>query len=272
LQARVQADIPFAGVWRRRLALKAAVASVQIKRRRENEAALRDAFLMRRSGDEIGPSGRLLLAWRALDRSSPLDDDAVAHVLNLLEIKEDDALRGAIAGAQKLVTYNRPAPVAAAQAASLVFTVRPKAEVFALWLADTVLAVRLKWPMPLPLLAPALLHSSLRTAGCRACPGDGNWTEKCWAAYARAAIEACDLFAELQPRSQKLLAVAPELRSKQAAAVIELLHNEDAVLPAWLQRAVKISKWSAHRICDRLVDLDALRVLTDRPHSPQYGM
>jgi Protein of unknown function (DUF1403) len=48
LDARVRADgreVPFAGAWRRRLALKAAAASARIARRGEDEASLRDAFL-----------------------------------------------------------------------------------------------------------------------------------------------------------------------------------------------------------------------------------
>ena len=71
LDARVGADLPFAGVWRRRLALKAAAASARMARRVEDEAMLRDAFFLRHSSDDPGPAGRLLVAWRSLDRSAP---------------------------------------------------------------------------------------------------------------------------------------------------------------------------------------------------------
>jgi hypothetical protein len=47
LDARVRADVPFAGVWRRRLALRAAAASARIARRGEDEIMLRDAFYLR---------------------------------------------------------------------------------------------------------------------------------------------------------------------------------------------------------------------------------
>jgi Protein of unknown function (DUF1403) len=50
--------VPFAGVWRRRLALKAAAASARIARRGEDEAMLRDAFLLRHGGDDPGPAVR----------------------------------------------------------------------------------------------------------------------------------------------------------------------------------------------------------------------
>src|SRR6516165_12688287 len=74
----------FAGAWRRRLALKAAAASAKIARRGEDEAMLRDAFFLRHGNDDPGPAGRMLLAWRALDRSTALDDNAVLHVADIL--------------------------------------------------------------------------------------------------------------------------------------------------------------------------------------------
>jgi hypothetical protein len=61
LDGRVRAGVPFAGVWRRRLALKAAAASARIARRGEDEAMLRDAFLLRHGGDDPGlsPAARI---------------------------------------------------------------------------------------------------------------------------------------------------------------------------------------------------------------------
>jgi hypothetical protein len=73
LDARVRAEVPFAGVWRQRLALKAAAASARIVRRAGNprpvldEVMLRDAFYLRHGNDDDpGPAGRILVAWRAL--------------------------------------------------------------------------------------------------------------------------------------------------------------------------------------------------------------
>jgi Protein of unknown function (DUF1403) len=109
---------------------------------------------------------------------------------------------------------------------------RPDAEILALWLADAVLAARLKWPRPLPLIAGALVHPPLRSGGHRPYPGDANWTRSCCVAYGRAAAQACDLFAELGRSSQKLIAVAPRLRARGAGAVIETLLDEDAVRPS----------------------------------------
>ena len=131
LDLRMRADVraaPFAGAWRRRLALKAAAASARIARRSEDEAMLRDALLLRHGGDDPGPAGRMLVAWRALDRSAPLSDDAVFHVAETLQIKVDDALRAAIADVQQLAAAAQAAPFAAAQAARVVVAQRPDAE------------------------------------------------------------------------------------------------------------------------------------------------
>jgi Protein of unknown function (DUF1403) len=72
LDGRVRAGVPFDGAWRRRLALKAAAASARIARRGEDEA------MLRHGGDDPGPAGRMLVAWRGLDRSAPLADDSGA--------------------------------------------------------------------------------------------------------------------------------------------------------------------------------------------------
>jgi hypothetical protein len=276
LDARVRADAraaPFAGAWRRRLALKAAAASARIARRGEDEASLRDALLLRHGSDDPGPAGRLLVAWRGLDRSAPLAaprGDAVLHVAETLSLRVDDALRGAIAEAQQLAAAAAAAPFAAAQAARIVVAQRPDAEILSLWLADAVLAARLTWPRPLPLIAGALGHPSLRSGGRRPHPGDATWTLTCCLAYGRAAAEACDLFAALGRSAQKLLAVAPRLRAKGAGAVIATLLDEDAVLPS--ARRSAISDRGARRLFDRLVALGGVRELTGRATFRLYGL
>jgi hypothetical protein len=132
------------------------------------------------------------------------------------------------------------------------------------------LAARLKWPRPLPLVAAALLNPSLRTLGRRPHPSDASWVLSCHAAYARAAAQACDLFAELERNSQKLLAVERRLRAKGAKAVIEKLHDEDAVLPS--ARIGAISDRGLRRLFDRLVALGAVRELTGRSTFRLYGL
>src|SRR5271170_3742616 len=70
LDAIVHENPPWAGAWRQRLALAAATASVRRAGRSEDEAALRDALHLTRSGADPGPAGRRLLAWRALAAGS----------------------------------------------------------------------------------------------------------------------------------------------------------------------------------------------------------
>ena len=62
----VQAEPEWSGAWRHRLALKAASASMTLIGRTEDEAALRDAWLLRQPGDAPGPEiGRASCRERA---------------------------------------------------------------------------------------------------------------------------------------------------------------------------------------------------------------
>ena len=223
LVARVHAAAPWSGAWRRRLALKAAAASVKNARRGEDELLLRDSFVLCPAGGDPGPGGRLLLAWRELDRSDPLADFLFspspkpwACPLTTLcaarSLRPKTSRRRAGGRHSPRPTRSRPC-----------WRTAPTAELFALWLADAVLARRLGWPLPVPLLAAALLHPSLRTAGRRPHPANPGWTQACCAAYALAAAQACDLHAELGRRATKLLATVPQLRAKGADAIVETL-------------------------------------------------
>jgi len=67
LDSVVRADPPWAGAWRRRLALKCAAAAAQnLLNRREDESALRDAVALMRPGQALGPAGRVYAAFRTL--------------------------------------------------------------------------------------------------------------------------------------------------------------------------------------------------------------
>ena len=93
LDAVVRENPPWAGVFRRRLALAAAAASVRRAGRAEDEARLRDALHLRRPGDDAGPAGRRLMAWRALTaRSAGLWPQSVEAAAEVVGVKHDDAL------------------------------------------------------------------------------------------------------------------------------------------------------------------------------------
>ena len=62
---------PLAKLWRQRLALACAEACVRLQGRAEDAATLRDHLYLTRPGDDPGPAGRVLQAWRALAVASP---------------------------------------------------------------------------------------------------------------------------------------------------------------------------------------------------------
>ncbi|WP_158816146.1 DUF1403 family protein [Methylocapsa sp. S129] len=93
------------------------------------------------------------------------------------------------------------------------------AELLALWLADALLATRLRWTLAVPLLAVPILHPSLKigTEGRRPRPGEADWPRLCCLAYARAAAAACDLGADFARRAEKLNSVAPNCAPRAPA-------------------------------------------------------
>src|SRR5277367_1951263 len=170
LDAIVRQNPPWAGVFRRRLALSAAAANVRRAGRTEDEAALRDAFHLSRPGGDPGPAGKFLLASRELGqrptRQWRYSFDAAAEVLG---VPHDEALEEALEAAEACADSARPAPFAAARAFALARRALTsgagrkspggrggEGELLAAWLADAVLARRLNWPFALPLLAAAL--------------------------------------------------------------------------------------------------------------------
>lgn len=263
----------WAGVWRQRLALKSAAAATRLVGRTEEESALRDAQLFRAAGDDPGPAGRVLLAWRRLaGRSTAIDEEVVRSIADLLELKWDEALAEVVANAEDLAASARPAPVVAAELAAELYRVRPEAELLALWLADAVLALKFRWPVPVPLLIGQVASSLFKTSELRrrVRPGGEGWGRAVMLGYAQAAAEACDLGADLGRRSLRLVEVAPKLRAKGSAEVVKLLLDDDALPASW--SGAKLSARGARRLFERLQDLGAVRELSGRPTFRLYGL
>ena len=139
---------------------------------------------------------------------------------------------------------------------------------------DLVLAIRLRWPRPLPLIATKILDPTLRQpdGGGRPRPGDPAWPNAAAGAIALAAASALDLAADLSRRSDTLLAVAPKLRAKPASKIVDLLLAEDCVSPAEAARQAPMTDRAARRLFDRLVALGAVRELSGRPAFRLYGL
>ncbi|MDV3253467.1 DUF1403 family protein [Devosia sp. BK] len=269
----VRQDFSWAGAWRQRLALRSAVAAVNLTGRREDESALRDTHYLRGMGDDPGPSGHLLTAWRRLaSRTTSCDAESVRPVAEHLGLKWDDALTEVVANAEDLVVSSRPAPVLAAEIASIVYRARPDAELLAFWLADALLAQKFRWPIPVPLLMGQVASSVFKSGENRKRirPGAEGWGSAVFLAYATATAEACDLGIELALRAAKLTTVAPKLRAKGSGDVIKLLLSDDAVLGSW--SSPKLSARGARRLFDRLGEMGAVRELSGRPTFRLYGL
>lgn len=240
---------------RERLALQAAEASVGFSGRMERAAALRDALHLLRPGDLPGPAGESYQRWRrgverpvsikTLHRAFPhLDPTMIARWLD--------------AGPREA---SRAPMSRAAAVLEVVLTEAPRAEDLALILADAALAQALGWDHAVPLLAIGLKRGDLRKRG-------DDLRLACHRAVTVAATEATRLAADLARRAAQLTAVAPKLRAKGAAQAVEMFLTRDAIAPS----ALPLPDRAARRLCDRLVDLGAVRELTGRDTFRLYGV
>ena len=276
LDGHLRTDPPAAGALRVRLALKSATASAKMLSVNTDEGALRD--LRFAVGDPLGPAANLLSHWRdCAGRPPSLDPDRIGDAAARLEL----GLVNTTALTETLLAHSRAGdPVsAAAKAAATVFSHFPDApaappEILALWAFDMVIAIRLRWPRPLPLIATKILDPTLRSPGGvrRPRPGDPAWPTAAAGAIALAAASALDLAADLDRRAKTLIAAAPKLRAKPAAKIVDLLLAEDCVSPAEVARQAPMTGRAARRLFDRLVALGAAREFSGRPTFRLYGL
>ena len=275
LDAFLRRDPPCAGALRSRLALMSAAASAKILRLNADEGALRDLCFA--VGDDPGPAAKLLRLWRELTARPPsLDAARLATVAARLELAVDP---NGLAASLKACAGEGDPVSAAAKAAALAFCAVPDApaaepEILALWVFDMVVAMRLHWPRPVPLIAVKILDPTLRLPGAtrRPRPGDRAWPQAAAGAIALAAASTLDLAADLARRSDTLIAVAPKLRSKPAAKIVDLLLAQDCVSAAEAARHAPMTGRAARRLFDRLVLLGAAREFSGRPTFRLYGL
>ncbi|MCB1347369.1 MAG: DUF1403 family protein [Maritimibacter sp.] len=236
---------------RERLALRAAEACVAFSGRPERAGELRDEVHLLRPGDLPGPAGAVYQAWRhAVERR--LSVTALARALPNFEPDRIAAWLDAGQGA----------PVSrAAMVLEAVLTEAPRAEVPALILADTALAQALDWDHLVPLLAAGLRRADLRKQG-------EDLRFACHRALVASIADTFRLSADLTRRAAHLTAVAPKLRAKGAGEAVAMFLARDAVAPA----ALPLPDRAARRLCDRLVDLGAVRELTGRDTFRLYGV
>jgi hypothetical protein len=270
------AEPAFAGCLRQRLALHAAAcASI-------DAGALRDAEHLAPGGElaHTSPAGRIHRLWRLFASGAiRLDPPTLRMAAELIGLPQKIDIESMPCDLDDLRRQSRNPLAAAAQAASVVAEAmtdvhRAEAEMLELLVADIVLAQRLSWSAPVPLIATKVLDVSLRRGSDDKRPraGDSDWREAAARAYALAAQDAYALAGELSRRSEKFLNVAPKLRAKSAGRVVDLLLADDAVSPARAAKAAALSDRAGCRLFDRLVELGAVRELSGRPSFRLYGL
>ncbi|MER9630973.1 DUF1403 family protein [Mesorhizobium sp. M0296] len=279
LDAVVRRQERWAGAWRQRLALVAAAVTAKQAGRVEDEAALRDAVLLTRPGDNVGPAGLLLLAWRRL-ATRPAEELLTAKNLaavleDLGHARDDEALSDLSTALRQLGAGTDV--VGILNGAFMAAERHGFGRVLGAWLADALLAQRLGWAHAVPLLgADAALGTSARprrsAAGSVATSIETHpaRAKGLLAAQARAALRAIDLSADLERRADRLLAVAPKLRAKAADAVVDKLLSDDAIVGS--EKIAGMSDRGLRRLFDRLVEFGAVREMSGRTAFRIYGL
>jgi hypothetical protein len=273
LDAVLRPEPVFAGVWRQRLALCAAAATLRLMGRREDEAGLRDAWCFHATGNDPGPSGQILRTWRQLaQRSNGWPAKVIKQAAKALDLDLEDRAGEFVTLLESLAQVEG-SPLADVTALSEAVVLRfPQAEVLALMLADLVLAARMRWPIPMPLLMTQISHPILRVGEPRRRPrpGEGGWSRTVATAYALAASSAIDLAADLERRTGTLQIAVPKLRAKGAGVIVAALLADDALTPA--SAPGEMTDRALRRLFDRLVELGAVRELSGRPTFRIYGL
>lgn len=267
------ADPQWIGCWRDRLALKSAAVAARMLGRNEEEDALRDAVFLTPADGDPGPAGKLFLATRILVGRTAMPSTAfVRELVELLSIRWDTELSATADLADAAIQSGRAAPIAIADLVSAIMALRPDAEVLALALADIVLARKMRWARPVPLLLPVRFGSAFRTIGGRGRvrPGEPAYPKALCLALVGSVEAALQSAADIDRRAARLLAVTPKLRTKGAEPVIRKLLNEDAISAT--SPGGQLSRWAAGRLFERLESFEAVRELSGRSSFRIYGL
>ncbi|WP_353024475.1 DUF1403 family protein [Mesorhizobium sp. M1403] len=280
LDAVVRRQERWAGAWRQRLALAAAAVATRQAGRVEDEAGLRDAVLLTRPGDDVGPAGGMLLAWRwlaTLPAEKLLTEASIAGVLEALGLARDDETTNDLTDELRQLAETEGA-VGMLIGAFAAVERRGLPSTIGCWFADAMLAQRLGWKHAVPLLGGEAAGANgsdrrrraatvLAPRGIEAVP---ERAKTLLAAQARAALRAVDQSADIGRWADRLIAVAPGLRARGADIVVDRLLSDDAIVAS--AKIAGMSDRSLRRLFERLVELGAVRELSGRPTFRIYGL
>ncbi|MDI6029015.1 DUF1403 family protein [Corticibacterium sp. UT-5YL-CI-8] len=270
----VRAAPPWIGCWRSRQALKSAAVAVRLSGRKEDEHALRDAALLTDAGDDRGPAGNTFLAIERLAaKKEPLTPAFLAELAQLLALRWDEPFAATVIDrTNEALRSGRAVPFAAADLVAAICSERGDVEALAWGLADWLIATRLKWQKSVPLLLAERYGPAFKSNGGRGriLPGEPAFPRAVCLALVDSADAALRSAAEIQRRAERLLEVAPKLRSRGADAVIRKLLDEDAVAAS--APGANLSRWASTRLFERLESFGAVRELSGRSSFRIFGL
>ncbi len=259
------------------LALKAAVATSKLEGRLAREANIRDAYHLTPPDADgarhLGPDGDLLSFWRNAVRMRLVGSDWMGSVADLVDDNFADAVEDWLTDAMEQAKSQGPL-IAATIILRTVLEADDRAERIACLLSDMVLAKVLGWKQPLPITALHLTKADLRDLKDRV--GEADFAIQL--AIAKSAQTAFRLATTLAAGAASLQAITPKLRAKGSDAAINLFLTEDAVAPSGMLSphirgtTTPMTGRAARRLCDRLVELGAVKELTGRATFRLYGI
>jgi hypothetical protein len=211
----------WAGCWRARPALKcAAVGSVRLIGRSEDEAVLRDAvLLMTAGGDPARPAGRVFWPTKGFQRENPPSPKAVAELDDLLGLAWDDRLTAAVDLAHDALQSGRRRR-SPRRAWLLRACRRPDTEPLAWALAGMLIATLLKWDFAVPLLMAERYGPAFKTLGGRGrvCPGEPAFLRAVCLALVEGTSAALRTAGDIARRAETLRTVGPKRSGRNAPA------------------------------------------------------